>query len=115
MSRVKGGKQSQKRRKNLLEYTKGFRWGGKSKIKRAKEALFHAGTYAFRDRRAKKRDFRALWQIKIGAQSKALGISYSRLIHGLKQKNIALDRKILSQLAEKHPEIFKEIAERTKS
>lgn len=92
-----------------MEYTKGFRWGGKSKIKRAKEALFHAGKYAFRDRRAKKRDFRALWQIKIGAESRTLGISYSRLIHGLKQKNIILDRKILAQLAEKHPEIFKEV------
>lgn len=97
-----------------MEYTKGFRWGGKSKIKRAKEALFHAGKYAFRDRRAKKRDFRALWQTKINAQSRTLGVPYSKFIFALKQKNIILDRKILSQLAEKHPDIFKEIADQSK-
>ncbi|MBI4359420.1 MAG: 50S ribosomal protein L20 [Candidatus Nealsonbacteria bacterium] len=115
MARVKGGKISQKRRKNILRQTKGFRWGRKSKLRLAKEAIFHAGRYAFRDRRAKKREFRRLWQIKIGAAAKSLGFSYSRLQHGLKQKNIEIDRKILSQLAQKHPEIFRQIVETAKA
>lgn len=112
MARVKGGVASQKRRKHLLAYTKGFRWGRKSKLRQAKEALFHAGRYAWRDRRAKKRDFRRLWQIKINAAAKTSGLSYSQFIHDLKQKKIGLDRKILSQLAEKYPEIFQEVVKK---
>lgn len=115
MARVKGGKTSQKRRTHLLKYTRGFRWGRKSKVRAAKEALFHAGTYAFRDRRNKKRDFRRLWQIKIGAAARELGLSYSKLMDGLKKKNILLDRKILAILAEKHPDVFREIVEKVKS
>ncbi len=109
MARVKRGTTTNKRRKKFLKQTKGFRWGRKSKFKQAKEALLHAGTYAFRDRKNKKREFRKLWQIKIGAASKKEGISYSQLIHKLKQKNISLDRKILAELAENHPKEFKEI------
>jgi len=115
MARVKGGQISQKRRRHLLKYTRGFRWGRKSKVRQAKEALFHAGTYAFRDRRNKKRERRGLWQIKIGIAARALGLSYSQLMHNLKQKNIGLDRKILCLLAEKHPEIFREIVEKAKA
>ncbi len=114
MARVKGGVASQKRRKHLLAYTKGFRWGRKSKVRQAKEALFHAGRYAWRDRRAKKRDFRRLWQIKINAAAKTSGLPYNQLIHALKQKKIGLDRKILSQLAEKHPEIFQEVVKKAR-
>lgn len=114
MARVKTGQARLKRRKKILKQTKGYRWGRKSKLRRAKEAIFHASRYAYRDRRQKKRDFRGLWQIKIGAAAKELGISYSHLIHSLKEKNIGIDRKILAGLAEKYPEIFKEIAEKSK-
>ena len=109
MARVKGGIASQKRRKHLLAQTKGFRWGRKSKVRLAKQAIFKAGRYAFRDRRVKKREFRKLWQIKIGISSRELGLNYSRFINGLKTGKIELDRKILASQAEKHPEIFKEV------
>jgi large subunit ribosomal protein L20 len=115
MVRIKGGKLSQKRRRHILESTRGFRWGRKSKLRLAKDALFHAGEYAFRDRRTKKRNFRRLWQIKIGTEAKNLGLPYSQFINRLKSKNIILDRKILASLAEKHPDIFQAILEKTKS
>jgi len=114
MARVKRGLIAQKKRENTLKHTKGFRWGRKSKFKQAKEALMHAWTYAFRDRKTKKREFRKLWHIKIGAACKQEGLSYSQFIHKLKKKNIELDRKVLSQLAENHPETFKKIIEEVK-
>jgi len=114
MVRIKGGKISQKRRRHILENVRGFRWGRKSKVRLAKDALFHAGEYAFRDRRTKKRNFRRLWQIKIGAEARRLGLSYSQLVNRLKGKNIILDRKTLAQLAEKHPPIFQAVVEKTK-
>jgi len=109
MVRIKRGKTANKRRKSVLKHTKGFRWGRKSKYKQAKEALLHAWTYSYRDRRTKKRDFRKLWQIKIGMACKENGISYSKFIHALKEKKIELDRKILADLAENNSEIFKKI------
>lgn len=114
MPRVKRGTIAHKRRKNLLKHAKGFKWGRKSKYKLAKDALRHAWTYAFRDRRAKKRDFRRLWQVQINALSRQMDINYSRLIKGLKDKKIELNRKILSELAQKHPEVFKKIVEEVK-
>ena len=114
MVRVKRGKIAHKRRKHLLEYTKGFRWGRKSKYRLAKDALLHAWTYAFRDRKAKKREFRALWQIQINAACKEQGISYSKFIYGLKQNKIELDRKILASLAQNQPEILKKVIEEVK-
>jgi len=114
MPRVKRGKHHLKRRKNLLRHTKGYMWGRKSKIKLAKVAFLKAGAYAYRDRRNKKRDMRGLQIIKINAASRANGFSYSRLVNKLKNAGIELDRKILSQLAEKHPAIFKKIVEATK-
>ncbi len=114
MVRIKGGKFSLKRRKHLLKYTKGFRWGRKSKLRAAKTALMHAWNYAYRDRKAKKRDFRRLWQIQINAACRQTGLSYSKFINGLKQKKIGLDRKILSELAQDHPEIFEKIVEKAK-
>jgi len=113
MVRVKRGKAAHKRRKNVLKYTKGFRWGRKSKYKLAKDAIKHAWEYAYRDRKVKKREFRKLWQIRINAACKQAGISYSRFIHSLKQKNIELDRKILSTLAKDRPEIFEKIVKET--
>jgi len=115
MTRVKRGKIAHKRRKHLLKYTKGFRWGRKSKYRAAKETLLHAFTYAYRDRKAKKRERRALWQIQINAACREHSLSFSKFIHGLKQKKIELDRKILAQLAQSHPEIFEKLVEKAKT
>jgi large subunit ribosomal protein L20 len=112
--RVKSGKISHKRRERLLKYTKGFRWGRKSRLRAAKEALLHAWTYAYRDRKRKKREFRRLWQIQINAACREHGLSYSKFIYGLKQKKIELDRKILATIAQNHPEIFEKIIEEVK-
>jgi large subunit ribosomal protein L20 len=114
MVRVKTGKISHKRREKLLKYTKGFRWGRKSRLRAAKEAILHAWSHAYRDRKRKKREFRRLWQIQINAACREQGLSYSEFIHGLKEKKIELDRKILAQLAQNHLEIFKKIVEEVK-
>lgn len=114
MVRVKRGKIAHKRRKHLLKYAKGFRWGRKAKYRLAKDALYHAWKYAYRDRRTKKRGFRALWQIQINAACRNLGISYSKFIYDLKKYKIELDRKILAMVAQNHPEIFKKIIEKVK-
>ena len=100
MVRVKRGKIAHKRRKHLLKYAKGFRWGRKAKYRAAKEALMHAWKYAYRDRKAKKRDFRKLWQTQINAACRQAGISYSRFIVGLKKNKIELD----SNLGEEKPD-----------
>lgn len=115
MVRVKRGKIAHKRRKHLLKYAKGFRWGRKSKFRLAKVAVYHAWSHAYKDRKRKKREFRQLWQIQINAACKNLGISYSRFIHHLKKKGIELDRKILAQLAKEHPQTFEKIVEKAKS
>jgi large subunit ribosomal protein L20 len=106
MTRIKGAKLHNKRRKGILKHTKGYKWGRKSKIKLAKVAKMKAGQHAFASRRTKKRENRALWQIRINAAVRPLGLSYSTFIDALKKKNIALDRKILSTLAQKNPKIF---------
>lgn len=115
MVRVKRGKTAHKRRKKLLKQVKGFKWGRKSKYRQAKEALSHALTYSYRDRKTKKREFRRLWQIQINAGCRQLGISYSKFIAGLKKNKIEIDRKILSLLAKKNTEIFKKIVEKAKN
>ncbi|MDP2967167.1 MAG: 50S ribosomal protein L20 [bacterium] len=114
MVRVKRGKTAHKRRKHILKYAKGFRWGRKSKYRLAKDALYHAWEYAYRDRRTKKREFRKLWQTQINAACRKSGISYSKFIAGLKKDKIELDRKILSQLAKEKPEVFEKIVEEIK-
>lgn len=111
MVRIKRGKISLKRRRKILKYAKGYRWGGKSKERMARERLLHAWSHAFRDRRKKKRDFRRLWQIKINAGARKEGLSYSKFIYALKKAGIELDRKILAELAEKEPEAFKKVIE----
>ena len=111
MTRVKRGTTSLKRRRKTLKYAKGFKWGGKSKERLARERLLHAWSHAFKDRRRKKRDFRRLWQIKINAASRESGMSYSKLIHALKKADIKLDRKVLAELAEKEPMAFKKVVE----
>ena len=113
--RIKRGKITHRKRERLLKYTKGFHWGRKSKYRLAKEALLHAWTYTYRDRKRKKREFRRLWQIQINAACRQHGLSYSKFICGLKQKKIELDRKILAKLAQNHPEIFEKIIKEVKS
>ena len=115
MVRVKRGKTAHKRRKRLLEHAKGFRWGRKSKYRQAKEALYHAWTYSYRDRKTKKRNFRKLWQTQISAACRQQGISYSKFTALLKKNKIELDRKILADLVQNHPEIFTKIIKQIKS
>ncbi|MEK7560038.1 MAG: 50S ribosomal protein L20 [Patescibacteria group bacterium] len=111
MTRVKRGKISLKKRRKVLSEVKGFRWKRKSKERAAREALLHAGIHAFQDRRKKKRNFRALWNIKINAGARENGLSYSKLINQLKKTNIGLNRKMLAELAEYYPEVFKKVIE----
>jgi large subunit ribosomal protein L20 len=111
MPRVKRGTTANKRRKNLLKHAKGFMWGGSTKYRQAKERLLHAWTFQFNDRRKKKGQFRRLWQIQIGAATRQYGIPYNKFINGLTKSHIELDRKILSDLAQHDPEIFKKILE----
>jgi len=115
MSRVKRAVQARKHRKNILKHAKGFQYGRKSKFKLAKDALRHAWTYAYRDRKNKKRTFRNLWNIQINALARQNGITYSRLINGLKKKKIEIDRKVLSELANDYPEVFVKIVEEVKA
>jgi len=111
MPRVKRGVQKNKRRKNLLQNAKGFKWGRKSKYRQAKEGLYHAWAFMFADRKKKKRNFRRLWQIQINAAARENGTTYSRLTDSLKKSNIEIDRKVLATIAQTNPEIFKQIVE----
>ncbi|HCY17662.1 MAG: 50S ribosomal protein L20 [Candidatus Nomurabacteria bacterium GW2011_GWF2_35_12] len=114
MTRVKKGVHALKRRRSVLKQTKGFRHGRSTKERQAKEALLHAGNYSFAHRKDKKSHNRKLWNIKINALSRELGMSYSKLIGTLKKKNILLDRKILADLAQNQPLIFAKILESLK-
>ena len=114
MSRVKRGVNKNKRRKYILAQTKGYRFDRKSKERVAKEAIKHAGVHAFRHRRAKKREFRNLWTLRINAAVRPLGFSYSRFIDALKKGNVALDRKVLSTLAKDFPETFERLTKQLK-
>jgi large subunit ribosomal protein L20 len=114
MTRVKRGKIATKKREKLLKYTKGFRWGRKSKERAAKEALLHAWSHSFQGRKERKRDFRRLWQVKMGAGAREEGMSYSRFIAALKKHKISLNRKMLAHLAEHEPAIFKKVVELVK-
>ena len=106
MTRVKRGVISNKRRKNVLARAKGYRFGRSKKERLATEALHKAGKYAFDHRKDKKSHNRKLWNIKINAGSRELGMSYSKFIGALAKKKVSLDRKILSDLAQNHPETF---------
>lgn len=115
MTRIKKGKAAHKHRRHVLKHAKGYRWGRKSKLKLAKDALRHAWTFNYRDRKVKKRTNRQLWQLQINAAVRPLGINYSRFINGLKKKKIEVDRKIMAELIQKHPDIFAKIVEESKS
>lgn len=109
MPRVKRGTIAHKKREKILRLTKGFTWGRKNKERAAKEALLHALSRKFRGRKEKKRAFRALWNVRVNAAAREEGVSYSKLIAGLKRANIALDRKILADLAANELAVFKKI------
>ena len=109
MARVKRGVSKNKRRKNILAQTKGYRFARSKKERSAKEAIFHAGSYAFRHRKTKKREFRNLWTLRINAAVRPLGLTYSTFVHILKKNNVGLDRKSLSTLAKDYPEIFNRV------
>jgi large subunit ribosomal protein L20 len=115
MARVKGGLMAQKRKRNILAEVKGYRFGRSKKKAQAREAIYHAQTYAFAHRKDKKNDFRRLWTVRINAALMSHGVKYSRFIHMLKVKNIELDRKVLATLAVENPEAFNRVvAEATK-
>ncbi len=115
MTRVKRGTIKNKRRKNVLKAAKGYRFGRSKKEAQARDALRHAGAYAFAHRKDKKTDRRGLWQTTISAAAMEFGFSYSKFISGLKKNNIGVDRKILSDLAVKNPETFKRIVDKVSS
>jgi large subunit ribosomal protein L20 len=114
MARVKRGVVARARHKKVLDQAKGY-YGARSKIYRvAKQAVIKAGQYAYRDRRQRKRQFRALWIIRINAAARGHGLSYSRLIHGLSRAEIEIDRKILADIAVYDQAAFAAIAEAAK-
>ena len=115
MPRVKRGVPGSKRRKKVLKRAKGF-FGGRSKLfSVATEAVDKADKYAYRDRRARKREFRGLWIARINAAARQNGVSYSRLMAGLKAANIEVDRKVLAQLALEDPQGFTALADKAKA
>jgi large subunit ribosomal protein L20 len=115
MPRVKRGVVARRRHKKVLKQAKGY-YGARSRIFRvAKQAVTKAGQYAYRDRRQKKRVFRALWITRINAQSRANGLSYSRLIAGLKKAEVTLDRRVLADLAVHDKDAFASIVEKAKT
>ena len=109
MTRVKRGTTSLKTRKSILKKTKGYRWGRSSKERQAREALLHAGNHAFAHRRKKKGNFRRLWNVRINGALRKHTVSYSTFIHLLKKKHIVLNRKVLSEIANDHKEVFDRI------
>lgn len=102
-----------KKRRNLLKLVKGYKPGRRNKIKQARVAFLKAGVSAYTGRKLKKRFNRGIWQIRINAAARENGTTYSRLIDALKKANIALDRKVLSQIAMDHPAIFQKIIDAT--
>lgn len=115
MPRVKRGVTARARHKKILKQAKGY-YGARSRVYRvAKQAVIKAGQYAYRDRKQKKRQFRALWIVRINAAARMCGISYSRLINGLSKANVAIDRKVLADIAVRDMDAFAEIAKIAKA
>ncbi len=115
MARVKRGVVSHARHKKVLEQAKGFSGRRKNTIKTAKAAVDRAGQYAYRDRRTKKRSFRALWIQRINAAARLEGFTYSQFVHGLDKAGIDIDRKVLSDVAAADPAAFKAIADKVRT
>ena len=115
MAHVKRGVTSHARHKKVLKAAKGYRGRRKSTIRVAMQAVEKAGQYAYRDRKVRKRQFRALWIQRINAAARIEGLTYSRFMNGLKLAGIELDRKVLAYIAVREPESFKAIADQAKS
>ena len=111
MSRVKRSVHARKKRRKALDRTKGYRGQAHSSYKRAKEALLKADSYAYRDRRNRKREFRRLWITRINAAARREGMTYGTFMHGLKLAGVELDRKVLADIAVRDPETFRRFAE----
>ena len=115
MARIKGAVTTRKRRNKMLKAAKGY-WGAKSKhFKMAKQAVMKSGNYAYIGRKQKKREFRRLWITRISAQARVNGINYSRFMNGLKRAGIALNRKMLSEIAVADKAAFASLAEKAKA
>ena len=115
MARVKGGPSGYRRHKKVLKITKG-QYGTKSKLfRRANEAMLKSLWYSYRDRRNRKRDLRRLWITQINAGARQNGVAYSRLIHGLKEANITINRKMLADLAVRDPQAFSAVVAKAKA
>lgn len=111
MPRAKGGPKTRQRRKKVLKKAKGYVGGRRRLFRTAKETVLRAGAFAYRDRRQKKRRFRSLWIIRINAAARALGLSYTAFMNGLKKAGVTLDRKILAELAVKDQAAFAKLVE----
>jgi len=114
MTRVKRSVHARKKRRATLTRAKGYRGDAHSSYKRAKEALLHADSYAYRDRRNRKRDFRRLWITRINAAARREGMTYSQLMHGLQAAGVELDRKLLADLAVRDADAFRRFAQRAR-
>ncbi len=114
MTRVKGGLLANKKRRNILEDAKGFRFARSQTVKVAKDALRHAGAYAFAHRRDKKNDFRRLWTVRLNAALRANGATFSTFQDRLNKQGILLNRKMLSEIAHTNPESFKRVMSNVK-
>jgi large subunit ribosomal protein L20 len=112
--RVKRGVQARKKRRATLARAKGYRGDRSKSYKRAKEALLKADSYAYRDRRNRKRDFRRLWVTRINAAARREGLTYSQFMHGMRVSEIELDRKVLADIAVNDPDTFRRFAERAR-
>ena len=114
MPRVNHAVATKKRKKKVLKQSKGY-WGARSRLFRtAREAVDRAQVYAYRDRRQRKRDFRRLWIVRINAAARRNGISYSQLVHGLGQAGVAINRKVLADLAVRDPAAFAAVVEQAR-
>lgn len=115
MPRVKGGTVTRQRRRRVLKLAKGYYGSKHALFKTAKQQVMKSGQYAYRDRRQKKRDFRRLWITRINAAARTNGLSYSRMMHGLKLAGIDINRKMLAELAVTDAQAFASLAETAKS
>lgn len=114
MVRIKGGMTTRSKHKKVLKLAKGYWMTRRKQIKKAKEAVLHAGEYAYVGRKQKKRNFRQLWIIRLNAAVRSMGLTYSKFVSLLKDKKIELDRKVLAQIATEYPKAFEKIVEKVK-
>jgi large subunit ribosomal protein L20 len=114
MPRAKRGFKARRRRKRILKLAKGYTGGRRRQYRQARETVERGLVYAYRDRRNKKRDFRRLWTVRINAAARLNGLSYSRLMYGLSQAGVEIDRKILAALAMRDPQAFAAVTDMAK-